>query len=382
MFKKISVLLVFITAISAAQNLSSNSTGSFTYSPSGPLSDQLVEVYYHIPSGDMTSMPIVFSFHGAGRNADDYRDFWIDMANDNGFIVIAPEFSSDNYPGLGDNYLMGNVFDDGDNPTPGSRNPENEWTFSVIEPLFDTILDDISSSETSYNAWGHSGGAQFLHRFLFFVPDSRLEVAVCSNAGWYTVPEVGVNFPYGFDSSEIPHPNVTHAFATKVIVHLGESDTNPDSSGLRHNTIVDNQQGLNRFVRGNYFFNTSTDLADDMGIDFNWEIDTVPNVAHNGQQMANDALPHLLASNLGLNTEAFLNFQVSPNPLKDQLYFDNSKTHFNTVQVLNLIGQLVIPEKSINVGTNSLSLSELNSGVYLLRFRDDKQAKLFKLIKK
>ena len=60
MFKKTSVLLVFITAFSTAQNLNSNSTGSFTYTPSGPLSDQPVEVYYHIPSGDITTMPIVF----------------------------------------------------------------------------------------------------------------------------------------------------------------------------------------------------------------------------------------------------------------------------------------------------------------------------------
>ena len=106
MFKKISVLLVFITAFSTAQNLNSNSTGSFTYIPSGPLSDQPVEVYYHIPSGDITTMPFVFSFHGSGRDGDTHRDFWIDMANDNGFIVIAPEFSSDNYPGLGDLSLI------------------------------------------------------------------------------------------------------------------------------------------------------------------------------------------------------------------------------------------------------------------------------------
>ena len=57
-------------------------------------------------------MPIVFSFHGAGRNGDDYRDFWIDMANQHGFMVFAPRFSSSNYPGFGDNYLMGNVFED------------------------------------------------------------------------------------------------------------------------------------------------------------------------------------------------------------------------------------------------------------------------------
>lgn len=381
MFKKISVLLVFITAFSTAQNLNSNSTGSFTYIPSGPLSDQPVEVYYHIPSGDITTMPFVFSFHGSGRDGDTHRDFWIDMANDNGFIVIAPEFSSNNYPGLGDNYLMGNVFDDGDNPTPGSRNPENEWTFSVIEPLFDAILNDISSTQTSYKAWGHSGGSQFLHRFLFFKPDSRLEVAVCSNAGWYTVPEAGVSFPYGIDNSELPESNIIHAFATKLIVHLGESDTNQNSSGLRHNTVVDNQQGLNRFVRGNYFFNTSQAEAEDIDVAFNWEIDTVPNVGHNAQQMANDALPHILSSGLGVENDDFINFQIGPNPTKNELHFDNSQANFSKIEVFNLSGQTVKIINNIKSNQKSIVFNELSHGIYILRFSNQMDSKIFRIIK-
>ena len=95
-------------------------------------------------------MPILFSFHGASRNADDYRDFWINMANENEFMVFAPEFSSSNYPGLGDNYLMGNVFEDGDNPEAGELNSPNHWTFSVIEPLFEYIKLDISGTQCCY----------------------------------------------------------------------------------------------------------------------------------------------------------------------------------------------------------------------------------------
>ena len=382
MFKKVSILLVFITVISVAQNLNSNSTGSFTYTPSGPLSDQPVEVYYHIPSGNISTMPIIFSFHGAGRNADNYRDFWINMADENSFIVIAPEFSSDNYPGLGDNYLMGNVFDDGDNPSPESRNPENEWTFSVIEPLFDYIKADISGNQTSYKAWGHSGGSQFLHRFLFFIPDSRLEVAVCSNAGWYTVPELGVSFPYGLENSELPESNISHAFATKLIVHLGESDNNEDASGLRHNSVVDNQQGLNRFVRGNYFFNTSEDEAEDMDVVFNWQINMVPNVGHNAQLMANDALPHILSSSLGVENEDFINFIIGPNPIKNQIHFNNTQTNFYKIEVFNLLGQTISTINNIKSNQKSLFLNYLSNGIYILRFSNDMYSKTFKIIKK
>ena len=380
MFKKVSVLLVFITAFSTAQNLNSNSTGSFTYTPNGPLSDQPVDVYYNIPPGDITTMPILFSFHGAGRNAVDYRDYWINMSNTNGFIVIAPEFSTDFYPGLGDDYLMGNVFDDGDNPTSESRNPENEWTFSIIEPLFDYIKADISGNQMSYRAWGHSGGSQFLHRFLFFKPNSRLEVAVCSNAGWYTVPEVGVSFPYGIDNSELPESNITHAFETKLIVHLGESDTNQNSSGLRHNTVVDNQQGLNRFVRGNYFFNTSEAEAEDMDVTFNWEIDTVPNVGHNAQQMANDALPHILSSALGLVNDNFINFEIGPNPVKNEIRFNNN-ANFSKIEIFNLLGQ-TLSTINLKPTQNTLATNNLSGGIYLIKFSNQMHSKLFRIIKK
>lgn len=381
MFKKVSVLLVFITAFSTAQNLNSNSTGSFTYTPNGPLSDQPVDVYYNIPPGDITTMPILFSFHGAGRNAVDYRDYWINMSNTNGFIVIAPEFSTDFYPGLGDDYLMGNVFDDGDNPSSESRNPENEWTFSVIEPLFDYIKADISGNQMSYRAWGHSGGSQFLHRFLFFKPNSRLEVAVCSNAGWYTVPEVGVSFPYGIDNSELPESNITHAFETKLIVHLGESDTNQNSSGLRHNTVVDNQQGLNRFVRGNYFFNTSEAEAEDMDVTFNWEIDTVPNVGHNAQQMANDALPHILSSALGLVNDNFINFEIGPNPVKNEIRFNNNNANFSKIEIFNLLGQ-TLSTINLKPTQNTLATNDLSGGIYLIKFSNQMHSKLFRIIKK
>ena len=117
-FNYIALAFTFFVYFSTfSQNLNSNSTGSFLYYPTSGLPS--VKVFYHIPQGDITVLPIIFSFHGASRNADDYRDYWISMSNSNNFMVFAPEFSSQKYPGLGDNYLMGNVFDDGDNPTEG-----------------------------------------------------------------------------------------------------------------------------------------------------------------------------------------------------------------------------------------------------------------------
>jgi len=214
--------------------INENTTGSFDFSPEPPLNLAPIKVFYHIPTGDLKKMPILMAFHGAGRNASAQRNYWIQLANANGFMVIAPEFSDANYPGLGDDYLMANIFDDGDNPSATSFNSSDEWTFSSLDPLFEAIKTAVSGSQEKYSAWGHSAGAQFLHRFVTYLPNSKLDVAVCSNAGWYTVPESTVSFPYGILNGQLPEEDLTAAFSKKLIVQLGQNDTNPDG-GVRRN---------------------------------------------------------------------------------------------------------------------------------------------------
>ena len=275
--------------------INENTTGSFDFSPEPPLNLAPIKVFYHIPTGDLKKMPILMAFHGAGRNASAQRNYWIQLANANGFMVIAPEFSDANYPGLGDDYLMANIFDDGDNPSAASFNSSDEWTFSSLDPLFEAIKTAVSGSQEKYSAWGHSAGAQFLHRFVTYLPNSKLDVAVCSNAGWYTVPESTVSFPYGILNGQLPEEDLTAAFSKKLIVHLGQNDTNPDG-GVRRNSVVDAQQGIQRLERGRYYFNTSRTQAQNRGNSFNWELKEVSNIGHDEALMASDAFQFLEAS--------------------------------------------------------------------------------------
>ena len=142
--------LLMTPFITFTQNLSANTTGSFTYIHEVPLNNKNIRVFYHIPNGDISKMPILFSFHGANRNAEDYRDYWVSMANANGFMVFSPEFSSSNFSG-GDAYNLANIFDDGDNPSPQTFNPQNEWTFSIIDPLFEYIKSDLENKLIKYS---------------------------------------------------------------------------------------------------------------------------------------------------------------------------------------------------------------------------------------
>ena len=351
--------------------LNPNTTGSFIFTPQAPLNRNPLEVFYHIPDGDITTMPILMSLHGAGRNGESYRDYWIQMANEHGFIVIAPEFTTENYPGLGDNYNMSNIFDDGDNPSLETFNDKSEWTFSTLDPLFDYVKVAASNIRETYNAWGHSGGAQFLHRFVTYLPNSKLDIAVCSNAGWYTVAENGVSFPYGIDNGQLPTTDLITAYSKKLIVHLGKNDTNSDSStGIRRNGVVDAQQGIHRFERGQYFFNTSQATAQNMEVTFNWEKQEVAGIGHQAQLMANDALQYFLPSFLSVGKiENKSAMKIYPNPTNiGQVTIDSAENGYISVQVYDVLGKQV---KKETLTSKVFSVLDLTPGLYIMQINQN-----------
>jgi hypothetical protein len=241
----------------------------------GPIN---MEIYYHVPDQDVTAMPVLFVFHGNGRNAVEYRNAWIDKANEKGFIVITPKFSNVDYPG-GDGYNLGNVFEDGDNPSASTLNPEEDWAFSVIEPLFDDVRLQLDNITTSYNLFGFSAGGQFVHRFVMFKPNARINKAVASASGWYTVPDNNIEFPYGIGNCPIENMPASSYYSKNMTLQIGTLDNDPNASALRRNSIVD-QQGTNRYDRAFYMFNTSKSLAENLGVPFNWEIIETPGNDH------------------------------------------------------------------------------------------------------
>ena len=247
-----------------------------------------LNVFYNIPSGDRKNMPIVLIFHGEERNAIDYRDIWINASNKYGFIVFAPEFNTVDFPG-GSSYIIGNVYKDGNYPTPQTLNNENLWTFSIIEPLFDFIKTKTGSTVETYSMFGHSGGGQFVHRYVLFKPNARINKAIAANSGWYSVPDGIANYPYGIMNSPLSLIAPNSYFEKQLYITVGELDNNGSDSSLRHNTASD-LQGLNRLERANYFYTNSQSYALKMNSKFNWKFHIVSNSGHDPTKMSNDAI--------------------------------------------------------------------------------------------
>lgn len=245
-----------------------------------------LRVWYEVPAGYHADMPIAFVMHGVGRDADRYYAEWRDYAHSYGFVLLVPEFSDADFPRAA-GYNLGNVFADD-----GSMNPESQWSYSALDPVFDHMVEKLGSSRQSYRLYGHSAGAQFAHRFLLYKPAAKVEMAISANAGWYTMPDAGVEFPYGLQGSGIEPQSLVPLLARPVVILLGDQDIDPAHPSLRV-TPEAVAQGPHRFARGQTFYRQAAELASALGVPFAWQLQTVAGAAHNNYQMAEAAAPLL-----------------------------------------------------------------------------------------
>jgi hypothetical protein len=139
---------------------------------------------------------------------------------------VTPTFDQDNFPSRS-GYNSGNVFR---KENTKRKNDRADWGFTALEHIFDLYLA-VTGSRLSlfffffalinlsffvwyccftrvdgYYLYGHSAGAQFIHRHLAFIGagghPTRIKKAVAANAGFYTMPTFSVPFPYGFGGTE------------------------------------------------------------------------------------------------------------------------------------------------------------------------------------
>lgn len=239
-------------------------------------------VWYQLPREVNPSTPVVVVMHGVNRDADRYRDEWAGLAVKHRFIVIAPEFSRADFPGAA-SYNTG-FFAEAD----GTLRPRSRWSFAAIEPLFDETRRRFGAAAERYTIYGHSAGAQFVHRYVLFMPEARIEQAIAANAGWYTMPDRAIAFPYGLEGAPVAPDMLKSALGKPLTVLLGTADTDSADPDLR-TTPEANQQGPHRFARGQSFFAEGRALAASLGAPFGWRMEHVPGVGHKNGLMAEAA---------------------------------------------------------------------------------------------
>ena len=236
-----------------------------------------IRVWTYQPAHWTDGGSVLFVMHGAGRNAEDYLDAWIEIANRKSILLIAPEFGSEFKPYVTNDYQEGNL-----KTFFGVSNTKSEWAYTVIERIFDHINEVNNFSLDGYNIFGHSAGGQFVHRMVLLMPSARIKKAIAANAGYYTFPDLAIQFPYGLGSIE---DQLKKSLSTELIVLLGELDNNANL-GLFIQTDEAMAQGSHRLERGTRFFDIAQDLSIQKKYPFNWKLQVVPDVGHNYKKMS------------------------------------------------------------------------------------------------
>jgi len=266
-------------------------TGAFTFTPTGHLSDRPITVFYHIPDSAHQSSPIAMVVHGSARDGEYLRNALKPESDRRNAIILMPNFGSAEYS---NNYfLLGNLFDDGENPSVASQNDSTEWTYAIIEQLFIHFRAEVASKDARYDLVGFSGGGQFAHRFALFAHRPQCDRIVACSSGWYTLPDAASPYPYGLGTTQrASDADVRKALATPLHLAVGSADTDPNSSGLRHTAEAD-AQGLNRVQRANYAFQRAMDQSTAINAPLAWSLHLESGVAHSAVGMGNYALTYL-----------------------------------------------------------------------------------------
>jgi pimeloyl-ACP methyl ester carboxylesterase len=229
--------------------------------------------------------------HGSARDGEYLRNALKPESDRRNAIILMPNFGSAEYS---NNYfLLGNLFDDGENPSVASQNDSTEWTYAIIEQLFIHFRAEVASKDARYDLVGFSGGGQFAHRFALFAHRPQCDRIVACSSGWYTLPDAASPFPYGLGTTQrASDADVRKALATPLHLAVGSADTDPNSSGLRHTAEAD-AQGLNRVQRANYAFQRAMDQSTAINAPLAWSLHIEPGVAHSAVGMGNYALTYL-----------------------------------------------------------------------------------------
>ena len=232
--------------------------------------------------------PLLVVCHGVARNAEDYRNYAITLAERFGAIVVAPLFDKDRFPSL--RYQRGGLLD-----PQGKIQPADTWTYAVIPKIVAQVRALEGKPKLPYYLIGHSAGGQFLVRLAAFMPGEPVRI-VAANPGSHLFPDRAQKFGYGFGGLPEPLSNddvMRRYLAAPLTIYLGTGDNTPEHSfdaseeGMR--------QGPNRLARGRACFAAAQKLAKERGWAFNWRKVETPGIAHEAAFMfaakeAGDAL--------------------------------------------------------------------------------------------
>lgn len=260
--------------------------GSHAFTDPRPGPRREVTVFTYRPASFTAQSPILIVMHGRNRNGADYRDQWSAEAERRGVLVAVPQFSEAQYAHPHD-YNYGAM-----TRPDGAVRPREEWLFPVVDAIFEDVRRRAGSKRERYFLFGHSAGAQVVHRLATFAWSPLIERAITANAGSYTLPLADESFPFGLGGTALGDEALRALFSRPLLVLLGDRDNDPEHYQLPREPGA-MRQGPHRLARGLHYVETARREAQRLGVALAWQVATAPGVAHSVGDMAPFAARHL-----------------------------------------------------------------------------------------
>ena len=241
-----------------------------------------------------TGTPVLFVHHGVRRNGRDYRDYWLDLVDEAGVLAISIEFPERSFPDHL-SYQFGNLHDQ-----EGRPNSREQWTFSVVERLFDALLAQGITTRQRYGLFGHSAGGQFVHRMMSFGFRDRVAIAISANAGTYAMPDLATPWPFGLGQTDVDTDALCALLSFPITVMAGTEDVKTTGEFFPKGPRS-MRQGAHRYERAHNYVRAGHAAAAALQSSCSWTVIDVPGVGHDGKGMSAAATRIVAAAMNGLS---------------------------------------------------------------------------------
>ena len=253
--------------------------------------DYNMNVFSYIPKGNKEDMKIIFVMSGCLRDALNYLKNWIEVADKYNYIIVAPEFDKDHYSIAEHEY--GNLIDiEYDYSSQDIYIPymkygktikdKSEWIYDIIDNIYLKFIKENTLKNDGFIIFGHSSGAQFVHKYLMLGDSKYCKLYLAANAGLYTFFNEEKDYPYGIKNLNEYKNIIDKSLSKKAYIMIGDQDITTDD--LNH-MEEDKEEGLTRLERGTNYYNIAKEYSNKNNIDFNWNLIIMPNVNHDNKKV-------------------------------------------------------------------------------------------------
>tara|TARA_B110000467_G_scaffold91356_1_gene82579 strand:- start:316 stop:1188 length:873 start_codon:yes stop_codon:yes gene_type:complete len=268
-------LIVLVISIAFFQSLAAFETKNTTFAV---WNNSDVELFYTLPEEINNQTQVLFIVHGGARDSEKYLDIWKKFTEHKNIILVAPEFKRADY----EDYEYLNISDDY-----GVLNKNlNEHLHNSLSIFFSFFKSKYNLEIDTYKLYGHSGGAQFVHRLLLFSDYDNVSSAVIAGAGSYTFLN-NENYPYGLkESNHLSDKKIKRYLSQRVTFLIGNKDIKKFESSKKNNIQGKAMQGNNRFEVGINYFNNLITVSERQKIPLRWKFQIAKGVAHDNEKMS------------------------------------------------------------------------------------------------